>query len=322
MKKCCCILFVLGAFATVRADVFEHTYCHAPLYEVLQDIEHTFGLSFMYQPSDIANAPEITDSFHSNDYEEILRKVLPPTIQCVRKKSILVLVKKEAKKEVGKTPIIPPQAKIITPSTPVADTVGRKASLEPLIPIEYLRPANLICVHIDPRKLEPFNPDIMRPVAAPVPVGKPLAHAFVPSISIGYGSQLQTRIDLHYRLRFKQYWAFSAGLNADYTMSPQNNSAAHEIGLGLPLNFHYIRPFHSTIPHLTGWQTTIGFMPYFPVAHWGGTITTIGVDLVPSVGLDLLFDNTKILGLYGQCSALNGVPWSIGVRFSYIIGDK
>lgn len=322
MKKCCCILFVLWAFADARANVFEHTYCHAPLYEVLQDIEHTFGLSFMYRPSDIANAPEITDTFHSNDYEAILRKVLPPTIQCVRKKSILVLVKKEAKKEVGKLPTIPHQAKTITPLTPVADTVERKASQEPLVPIEYVRPANLICVHIDPRKLEPFNPDIMRPVTAPVPVGKPLAHAFVPSISLGYGSQLQTRIDLLYRLHFKQYWAFSTGLNADYTMSPQDNSAAHEIGLGLPLNFHYIRPIQSEKHHLSAWQTTIGFMPYFPVAHFGGTITTIGVDLVPSVGLDLLFDNTKALGLYAQCSALNALPWSIGVRFAYIIGEK
>ncbi len=315
MKRRWFILLVWLAFVEADAAVFEQKYTQVPLYEVLQDIEQTFGVAFMYKPADIAAAPCVSGVFHSNDCLPLLQKILPPAMECVRKKSILVLVKKaESQAEQQQTFLLHttvPDISLQTDTLPPAQTAV-------IIPMEYLRPNAPVCVHIAPRQIELCLPEPQFHSQEP-PTLKSLGHAFVPSVSVGYGSCFHFKADLLYRLRFHSTFAFSMGLNAACLLSAAD---AYEIGLGLPVNVHYIRSFRSTIPHLAGWQASVGFMPYFPVAYFGGTITTIDVDLVPSVGLDLLFDNTKVLGLYGQCSALNAVPWSVGIRFAYIIGDK
>lgn len=165
MRKAWLVILLLAISHQLSAVSFEQSYTSAPLYEVLQDIEAHFGLSFMYRPADIAIAPAVTATIRTDDYQTALSQALGQSLQFTERKGIIIITPVLLKKETPKQPTPKPQPKVQTvvaqpePLPPIAvkDTLPTDSTeiveREPLYyyaPIALLQPYPPFVVgHID-----------------------------------------------------------------------------------------------------------------------------------------------------------------------------
>ena len=336
MRRGLLIVFCLCCLS-LQAAVFQKSYYDTPLYVVLQDLERHFGCSFMCRPQDVANAPTVTASFSTGDYAAVLRKVLGSQLVYTKRKNILI-ISQTTKKEGTSIPpsVVSNQNSIV--SAPV-DTISEDTvQVERVwLPIEMLRPGIQLAISpIDTIRIAHLR--IEKPSVTsthtseynrqkPVVSGHYLKHSFLSSLSLGYGSEINTQLDLEYVFFFHKNWGFSSGLAFDYA-GQYGTSWAHELRFALPLALRTQWIFSP----LWGLQGTTGIQVWFPMANPNGTesqpfaIASNSVDMAVYAELDAAYvlspNVTLLFGLYGRFSALSSAltPWSTGRHVGFLIG--
>ena len=337
MRKSLLIVYCLCCLS-LQAAVFQKSYSNAPLYVVLQDLENHFGYSFLYRPQDLAGAPTVTASFSTDDYAAVLRKALGAQLVYTKRKNILIISQVPKKPlEVSVQPsVISNQNSIV--SAPVDTILEDTVQVERVwLPIEMLRPGIQLAISpIDTIRIAHLR--IEKPSATstqaseynrqiPVVSGHYLKHSFLSSLSLGYGSEINTQLDLEYVFFFHKNWGFSSGLAFDYA-GQYSTSWAHELRFALPLALRTQWMFSP----LWGLQGTTGMQVWFPMANPNGTesqpfaIASNSVDMAVYAELDAAYvlspHVTLLFGLYGRFSALSTAltPWSTGLHLGFLIG--
>ena len=341
MRKSLLIVFCLCCLS-LQAAVFQKSYSNAPLYIVLQDLESYFGYSFLYRPQDLAGAPTVTASFSTDDFAAVLRKALGAQLVYTKRKNILIIsqVPKKPVEEsmVRHASVVCQNRTASVVSAPVDTISGDTVQVERVwLPIEMLRPGIQLAISpIDTIRIARLR--IEKPSATstqtseynrqkPVVSGHYLKHSFLSSLSLGYGSEINTQLDLEYVFFFHKNWGFNTGFALDYA-GQYSTSWAHELRFALPLALRTQWMFSP----LWGLQGTTGIQIWFPMANPNGTesqpfaIASNSVDMAVYAELDAAYvlspHVTLLFGLYGRFSPLSTAltPWSTGLRLGFLIG--
>ena len=151
-------------------------------------------------------------------------------------------------------------------------------------------------------------------------------HTFMPSFSIGYGSELMTQLDLRYFYYFHRNWGVGTGLNfafaAQKAASTDSLSWKQEGRIGFPFAVVARYTFSKTWGIHANVGATASFMVYSGKSGRG--ISGKDVDVFPFLEVDALHPispHTELLfGLYTHISALSVSPWSVGLHLGFIIG--
>ncbi len=151
-------------------------------------------------------------------------------------------------------------------------------------------------------------------------------HTFMPSFSIGYGSELMTQVDFRYVYYFHRNWGVGTGLNfafaAQKAASTDSLSWRQEGRIGFPFAVAARYTFSKT----WGIHATVGATASFMVysGKSGRGISGKTVDVFPFLELDAIHPisaHTELLfGLYTHISAISVSPWSVGLHLGFIIG--
>ena len=151
-------------------------------------------------------------------------------------------------------------------------------------------------------------------------------HTFMPSFSIGYGSELLTQVDFRYVYYFHRNWGVGTGLNfafaAQKAASTDSLSWRQEGRIGFPFAVAARYTFSKT----WGIHATVGATASFMVysGKSGRGISGKTVDVFPFLELDAIHPisaHTELLfGLYTHISAISVSPWSVGLHLGFIIG--
>lgn len=151
-------------------------------------------------------------------------------------------------------------------------------------------------------------------------------HTFMPSFSIGYGSELKTQLDLRYVYYFHRNWGVGTGLNfafaAQKAALTDSLSWRQEGRIGFPFAVAARYTFNKT----WGIHATVGATASFMVysGKSGRGISGKTVDVFPFLELNALHPisaHTELLfGLYTHISAISVSPWSVGLHLGFIIG--
>ena len=151
-------------------------------------------------------------------------------------------------------------------------------------------------------------------------------HTFMPSFSIGYGSELMTQLDLRYVYYFHRNWGVGTGLNfafaAQKAASTDSLSWRQEGRIGFPFAVAARYTFSKTWGIHANVGATASFMVYSGKSGRG--ISGKTVDVFPFLELDAIHPisaHTELLfGLYTHISAISVSPWSVGLHLGFIIG--
>jgi hypothetical protein len=151
-------------------------------------------------------------------------------------------------------------------------------------------------------------------------------HTFMPSFSIGYGSELMTQLDLRYVYYFHRNWGVGTGLNfafaAQKAASTDSLSWRQEGRIGFPFAVAARYTLSKTWGILATVGATASFMAYSGKSGKG--ISGKTVDVFPFLEVDALHPisaHTELLfGLYTHISAISVSPWSVGLHLGIIIG--
>jgi hypothetical protein len=151
-------------------------------------------------------------------------------------------------------------------------------------------------------------------------------HTFMPSFSIGYGSELMTQFDFRYVYYFHRNWGVGTGLNfafaAQKVASTDSLSWRQEGRIGFPFAVVARYTFSKTWGIHANVGATASFMVYSGKSGRG--ISGKTVDVFPFLELDAIHPisaHTELLfGLYTHVSAISVSPWSVGLHLGFIIG--
>ncbi len=320
MRRNLLIVFCLCCLS-LQAAVFQKSYYDTPLHVVLQDLEHHFGCSFMCRPQDIANAPAIGGTYRGSDLQSLLHKFLGDRLTFVVRKNI-VIITPAPEKEQSVVSVVKPASEVSVPVDTISpDTLHITREHEEL---EMLRAySTLDLVPLDSlydrgrlkEKGSQYNLIDERAKA------NGISHAFLGSVGLGYGSELQTHIDARYVFYFYRHWGISAGLF--YSHSAQYSSGAwlNEGRFGIPLGIHMRWLFSPQ----WGLHTSASVAVSWPVYKGAsGAITTKETDETILLHMDAIHPigehTTLLTGVYGDFSGTGLTPWSVGLRLGFLIG--
>ena len=329
-------LFIICCFCclSMQAAPFKRTYKQAPLYVVLQDMEAHFGCSFLYRPQDVANAPTVTASFSTDDYAAVLRKALGAQLVYTKRKNILI-ISQAPKKEEESVPqsVVSDVTHSLVVTAPV-DTVSEDSIQveREYLPIEILRPGTRLAISpIDTIRIARLrikeavsiqHSEINR--QKPIVSGQYLKHSFLTTLSLGYGSELQTDLSLQYIWSFLPHWGLSTGLNLTFAAQDSSLYWLGEGRIGIPLAVHTQWMFTP----LWGVHANAGIAVAFPYPisseHSMNGITNKNVDAIATAAVHAYHPigqhTILLLGLYGNLSVTGLTPWSVGLQLGFQIG--
>lgn len=310
------LLIVLLAFSVqLSATSFQKSYYDTPLHVVLQDLERHFGYSFMCRPQDIASAPAVGGTYIGSDIQPLLRKFLGNRLTFVMRKNIIIITPAPEKTQETIQPQLPemeipvPDTLYITREHEDIEMLRAYSTLD-LVPLDSLYDRGRLKEKGSQYKL------IDEQAKA-----NGISHAFLGSVGLGYGSELQTHIDARYVFYFYRHWGISAGLF--YSHSAQYSSGAwlNEGRFGIPLGIHMRWLFSPQ----WGLHTSASVAVSWPVYKGAsGAITTKETDETILLHMDAIHPigehTTLLTGVYGDFSGTGLTPWSVGLHFGFLIG--
>lgn len=314
MRRSLLIVFCLCCLS-MQAAVFQKSYYDTPLHVVLQDLERHFGCSFMCRPQDIASAPAIGGTYIGSDIQSLLRKFLGNRLTFVMRKNIIIITPAQEKTQ---ETIQPQLSEMEIPAPDTLHIMREHEELEmlraystlDLVPLDSLYDRGRLKVKGSQYKLIDERAK-----------ANGISHAFLGSVGLGYGSELQTHIDARYVFYFYRHWGISAGLF--YSHSAQYSSGAwlNEGRFGIPLGIHMRWLFSPQ----WGLHTSASVAVSWPVYKGAsGAITTKETDETILLHLDAIHPigehTTLLTGVYGDFSGTGLTPWSVGLRLGFLIG--
>jgi hypothetical protein len=299
----------------MQAAVFQKSYYNTPLHVVLQDLERHFGYSFMCRPQDIASAPAVGGTYIGSDIQPLLRKFLGNRLTFVMRKNIIIITPAPEKTQetiqpqLSEMEIPEPDTLHFTREHEELEMLRAYSTLD-LVPLDSLYDRGIL-----KEKGSQYNLIDERAKA------NGISHAFLGSVGLGYGSELQTHIDARYVFYFYRHWGISAGLF--YSHSAQYSSGAwlNEGRFGIPLGIHMRWLFSPQ----WGLHTSASVAVSWPVYKGAsGAITTKETDETILFHLDAIHPigehTTLLTGVYGDFSGTGLTPWSVGLRLGFLIG--
>ena len=318
MRKILLIAFCFCCLS-LQAAVFQKSYYDTPLHVVLQDLEHHFGCSFMCRPQDIANAPAVGGTYRGSDLQSLLRKFLGNRLTFVVRKNIIIIT--PAPEEIPsvvsiQTPVmsapvdtISPDSLVITREQEQLEMLHAYNTLD-LIPLDSL---------YDLGRLLPR--DEQSAIIDEKAKANGISHAFLGSVGLGYGSELQTHIDMRYVFYFYRHWGISAGLFYSHSAQYTSGTWLNEGRFGIPLGIHMRWLFSPQ----WGIHTSASVAVSFPVYKGSlGAITTKETDETILLHMDAIHPigvhTTMLTGVYADFSGTGLIPWSVGLRLGFLIG--
>lgn len=314
MRRSLLIVFCLCCLS-MQAAVFQKSYYDTPLHVVLQDLERHFGYSFMCRPQDIASAPAVGGTYIGSDIQPLLRKFLGNRLTFVMRKNIIIITPAPEKTQetiqpqLSEMEIPEPDTLHITREHEELEMLRAYSTLD-LVPLDSLYDRGRL-----KEKGSQYNLIDERAKA------NGISHAFLGSVGLGYGSELQTHIDARYVFYFYRHWGISAGLF--YSHSAQYSSWAwlNEGRFGIPLGIHMRWLFSPQ----WGLHTSASVAVSWPVYKGAsGAITTQETDETILLHMDAIHPigehTTLLTGVYGDFSGTGLTPWSVGLRLGFLIG--
>ncbi len=314
MRRSLLIVFCLCCLS-MQAAVFQKSYYNTPLHVVLQDLERHFGYSFMCRPQDIASASAVGGTYIGSDIQPLLRKFLGNRLTFVMRKNIIIITPAPEKTQetiqpqLSEMEIPEPDTLHITRVHEELEMLRAYSTLD-LVPLDSLYDRGRL-----KEKGSQYNLIDERAKA------NGISHAFLGSVGLGYGSELQTHIDARYVFYFYRHWGISAGLF--YSHSAQYSSGAwlNEGRFGIPLGIHMRWLFSPQ----WGLHTSASVAVSWPVYKGAsGAITTKETDETILLHMDAIHPigehTTLLTGVYGDFSGTGLTPWSVGLRLGFLIG--
>jgi len=320
MRRNLLIVFCLCCLS-MQAAVFQKSYYDTPLHVVLQDLERHFGCSFMCRPQDIANAPAVGGTYRGSELQPLLHKFLGDRLTFVVRKNI-VIITPTPEKEQSVVSVVKPASEVsVLVDTISPDTLLITREHEEL---EMLRAySTLDLVPLDSL----YNHGRLLPKGAQADLiderakANGISHAFLGSVGLGHGSELQTHIDARYVFYFYRHWGLSAGFF--YSQSAQNASGTRlkEGRLAIHLGIHMRWLFSPQ----WGLHTSASVAVSWPVYKGAsGAITTKETDETILLHMDAIHPigehTTLLTGVYANLSGTSLWPWSVGLRLGFQIG--
>jgi len=314
MRRGLLIVFCLCCLS-LQAAVFQKSYYDTPLYVVLQDLERHFGCSFMCRPQDIASAPAVGGTYIGSDIQPLLHKFLGNRLAFVMRKNIIIITPAPEKTQetiqpqLSEMEIPEPDTLHITREHEDMEMLRAYSTLD-LVPLDSLYDRGRLKV-----KGEQYNLIDERAKA------NGISHAFLGSVGLGYGSELQTHIDARYVFYFYRHWGVSAGLFYSHSAQPTSGGLLNEGRFGLPVGIHTRWLFSQQ----WGLQASASVAVSWPVYKGAsGAITTKETDETILLHMDAIHPigehTTLLTGVYGDFSGTGLTPWSIGLRLGFLIG--
>ena len=144
MRKILLVIGLLAFSLQISAVGFEKNYKSAPLYEVLQDLESHFGLSFLYRPSDIADSQPVTITIKTNDANKALKQALGSSLQFTTRNGIIIITKAPEKKTSFTR--VQSMVEAETPTIVMPDTLPEEEPSGVWQAIPYLRPGEQLYI--------------------------------------------------------------------------------------------------------------------------------------------------------------------------------
>ena len=319
MRRNLLIVFCLCCLS-LQAAVFQKSYYDTPLHVVLQDLESHFGCSFMCRPQDIAAAPAVGGTYRGSDLQPLLRKFLGDRLTFVVRKNIVIIT--PAPEEKPSEVSIQPSA--VSVPTETADTLLITRMQEEIETLRAGGTQELDFVPLDSL----YDHGRLRAAGEHFALtderaqANGISHGFLGSVGLGYGSELQTNIDLRYVFYFYRHWGLSAGLV--YSHSAQNTSGTwlNEGRLAIPLGIHMRWLFSQQWGLHTSASVAVSFPVYKGASGTG--ITTKETDETILLHLDAIHPigvhTTMLTGVYADFSGTGLTPWSVGLRLGFQIG--
>ena len=310
------LLIVLLAFSCqLSAGSFQKSYYDTPLHVVLQDLERHFGYSFMCRPQDIASAPAVGGTYIGSDIQPLLRKFLGNRLTFVMRKNIIIITPAPEKTQETVLPqfleigIPEPDTLLFTREHEELEMLRTYSTLD-LVPLDSLYDRGRLKV-----KGSQYNLIDERAKA------NGISHAFLGSVGLGYGSELQTHIDARYVFYFYRHWGISAGLFYSHSAQPTSGGLLNEGRFGIPLGIHMRWLFSPQ----WGLHTSASVAVSWPVYKGAsGAITTKETDETILLHMDAIHPigehTTLLTGVYGDFSGTGLTPWSVGLRLGFLIG--
>lgn len=310
------LLIVLLAFSLqISAVSFQKSYYDTPLHVVLQDLERHFGYSFMCRPQDIASAPAVGGTYRGSELQPLLRTFLGDRLTFVMRKNIIIITLAPEKTPETVQPQLPEM------EIPVPDTLFITREQEELEMLRTYSTLDLVPLDslYDRGKLkeqgERYNLIDERAKA------NGISHAFLGSVGLGYGSELQTHIDARYVFYFYRHWGLSAGMFYSHSAQPTSGGMLNEGRFGLPFGIHMRWLFSPQ----WGIHTSASVAVSWPVYKGAsGAITTKETDETILLRLDAIHPigvhTTLLTGVYADFSGVSLTPWSVGLHFGFLIG--
>jgi len=315
------LIVLLAVSCHLSAAVFQKSYYDTPLHVVLQDMERHFGCSFMCRPQDIANAPTIGGTYIDSDMQSLLRKFLGNRLTFVVRKNIVIITPAPEKPQVPEVLPEPIQVQPSEMEVPAPDTLFITRTQEELEMLHTYNTLDLVPLDslYDRGRLKEkgsqFNLIDERAKA------NGISHAFLGSVGLGYGSELQTHIDARYVFYFYRHWGISAGLFYSHSAQPASGAWLNEGRFGIPLGIHMRWLFSPR----WGLHTSASVAVSWPVYKGAsGAITTKETDETILLHMDAIHPigehTTLLTGVYADFSGTGLTPWSVGLRLGFLIG--
>ena len=320
MRKSLLIVFCLCCLS-LQAAVFQKSYYDTPLHVVLQDLERHFGCSFMCRPQDIANAPTVGGTYRGSELQPLLHKFLGNSLTFVVRKNIIIITpapEKPQEPELLQEPVQPQPSEIIIPAPDTLIITREQEDLEMLRTYSTLDLIPLDSLYNRGRLLPKGEQAALIDERAKA---NGISHAFLGSVGLGYGSELQTHIDMRYVFYFYRHWGISAGLFYSHSAQYTSGTWLNEGRFGIPIGVHMRWLFSPQ----WGIHTSASVAVSFPVYKGSsGAITTketdetilLHVDAIHPIGVH----TTMLTGVYADFSGTGLTPWSVGLRLGFLIG--
>lgn len=316
------LIIVLLAFCCqLSAANFQKSYYDTPLHVVLQDLERHFGCSFMCRPQDIASAPTVGGTYIGSDLQSLLRKILGNRLTFVVRKNIVIITpapEKAREPEVLHEPVQvqPSELEVLAPDTVLItreheewEMLSTYDALD-LVPLDSLYDRGRL-------KLQGKQYALVDERAK----ANGISHALLASAGLGYGSELQTHIDMRYVFYFYRHWGVSAGLFYSHSARYASGAWLNEGRFGLPVGIHTRWLFSSQWGLHASASVAVSWPVYMGAS---GAITTKETDETILLHLDAIHPigvhTAMLTGVYADFSGTGITPWSVGLRLGFLIG--
>ena len=311
------LLIVLLAFSVqLSAGSFQKSYYDTPLHVVLQDLERHFGCSFMCRPQDIASAPTIGGTYIDSDLQVLLHKLLGDKLTFVVRNNIVIITPAPEKVPESVVSYQPSEIEIPAPDTLYISR--EQEEIELLHAYSTLDFVPLDSLYDRGRLKEQGSQYNLVDERAKA---NGISHAFLGSVGLGYGSELQTHIDARYVFYFYRHWGISAGLFYSHSALPTSGTWLNEGRFGIPVGVHTRWLFspqwglHVSASVAVSWPVYKGASGAITAKETDETIL-LHLDAIHPIGVH----TTLLTGVYGDFSGTGLTPWSVGLRLGFLIG--